>query len=312
MTRILFYLDGHPHDVWRNAFEAAIPGVDFRSYPDWGTPDDGPAYAFVWFPKPGLIAEYTNIKTIFSLGAGVDHILKDPSIPEHLPVVRMGDDGLKEGMAEFAVMTVLMHHRGMPKLRTAQVQKKWFQMFPPAAADVRIGMLGYGTLAKACTAHVKPFGYPINTWSRTFKNSEDGVKHYTGNRQLKDFLANSDIIFCLLPSTPETTGLLNAETMTWLPKGASIINAGRGSLINIDAMIKLLDNGHLSAATLDVFPEEPLPQSSSLWHHEKITISPHIAAVTRPVNAAEYVARNIARIERGELPENLLDRERGY
>lgn len=312
MTRILFYLDEPGQELWQSAFEAAIPGVDFRAYPNWGSPDDGPAYAFAWEPEPGLIAKYPNIQTIFSLGAGVDHLTRDPSLPPELPIIRMSDDGLKEGMAEFVLMSVLMHHRFMPKMLQAQRKHQWKRLFPKRARDVRVGILGYGALGIACAAALKPMDYQIAAWSRTAKPAKDGLEHFTGNEQFNAFLARTDILVGLLPSTPETTGLLNKETMSMMPKHASIINVGRGTLINLDDLVELLDQGHLSGATLDVFTKEPLDDDDPLWDHEKINITPHIASITRPETAAEYVARNIKKIESRQSPENVLDRKRGY
>lgn len=312
MTRILFYLDEPGRDIWQKAFEKAIPDLDFRTYPDWGSPDDGPAYVFAWDPKPGLIAEYPNVKAVFSLGAGVDHLTRDRSLPKDLPIVRMSDDGLKEGMAEFVLMTVLMHHRYMPRMLSAQRQNKWQRLFPARAQDVRVGILGYGALGAFCAQAIKPVGYRVAAWSRTAKPAEEGIEHFTGMDALNDFLARTDILVGLLPSTPETTDLLTRETMSLMPKHASIINAGRGTLIDLDDLVALLDEGHLSGATLDVFRKEPLDAESLLWQHEKLIITPHIASITRPQTAAEYVKRNIERMESGLEAENLLDRSLGY
>ena len=312
MTRILFYLDDFDHGIWRSVFERAIPDVEFCSYPDWGTPDDGPAYAFVWYPPPGLLAQYPNIQAIFSLGAGVDHLTRDPDLPKGTPIIRMSDDGLKEGMREYVLMSVLMHHRDMIALITAQREKRWDRIFPKAADKVRVGMLGYGALGKTCAETLKPIGYQIAAWSRSAKPSGDDVEHFTGQEGLKPFLERSDIIVCLLPATRETDNLLNAERMNWLPTGAAIINAGRGNLIDIPALLALLDSGHLGGASLDVFPAEPTPEDSPLWDHPKVIMTPHVAAVTRPKTAARYVADNIKRIERGEPALNQLDLNSGY
>ncbi len=312
MTRILFYLDEPGKEIWRPAFEAAIPGVEFREYPDWGTPDDGPAYVFAWEPEPGLIAKYPNVKTIFSLGAGVDHLTSDPDLPADVPIVRMSDMGLKEGMAEYVLMTVLMYHRYMPRMLASQRKHEWRRLFPPAASDVRVGILGYGALGHYCAQALKPLGYQLASWSRTAKPEEDGIRHYSGEEAFEDFLARTDILVGLLPSTPETTGLLNSRTMALMPRHAAIINAGRGSLINLGDLVSALDSGHLSGATLDVFVEEPLDENNPLWSHEKVFITPHIASITRPTTAAEYVAENIKRIESGLQPQNVLDRKRGY
>nr|WP_051555916.1 NAD(P)-dependent oxidoreductase [Kordiimonas gwangyangensis] len=171
-----------------------------------GQPDDGPAYAFVWEPEPGLLARYTNIKAIFSLGAGIDHLTRDPDLPKNVPIIRMGDDGLKEGMAEFVAMSVLMHHRGMPQLMAKQRNRDWGRYFASAAKDVRVGILGYGALGQVSAAALKPFGYDLAAWSRTQKPAEEGITLYHGAENLNEFLARTDILVGLLPSTKETAG----------------------------------------------------------------------------------------------------------
>lgn len=312
MTRILFYLEDYPHDIWRECIHAIDPDVEFIGNPNWGSPDDGDAYAFVWEPKPGLLAQYTNIKAIFSLGAGVDHILADPALPKDVPIIRMGDEGLKEGMAEFVLMNVLMHHRKTPELIAAQRQHHWKRVFSLAARDVRVGILGYGALGARAAAALAPLGYDIAAWSRSPKPAEDGVSHFTGMAELNDFLARTDILVGLLPSTPETENLLDFDRLSRLPEGAAVINAGRGSLIILDDLMALLDSGYISGASLDVFPVEPLPKDHKIWDYDNVVITPHSAAITRPDTAADYVLRNIRRIENGEAPENLLNTNLGY
>ncbi|WP_262691016.1 2-hydroxyacid dehydrogenase [Kordiimonas aestuarii] len=312
MTRILFYLEDYSHDIWREAVRRVDPSVEFRSHPDWGSPDDGPAYAFVWEPEPGLLARYSNIKAIFSLGAGVDHLTRDPDLPKDVPIIRMGDDGLKEGMAEFVTMSVLMHQRGMPALLAKQRSKDWGRFFARAAKDTRVGILGFGALGQVSAQALLPFGYDIAAWSRTEKPEYQGISLYHGADSLNTFLARTDILVGLLPSTPETSGLMNFDRLSHLPEGASIVNAGRGSLIVLDDLMSLLTSGYLSGATLDVFPEEPLAKDHALWGLDNVIITPHIAAITRPDTAAEYVLRNIEKLERGETAENQLDMKRGY
>lgn len=310
--RILFYLDDYPHEIWRDALLAENPDLEFRSYPDWGSPDDGPAYALVWEPKPGLLKDYPNIQAIFSMGAGIDHLTRDPELPKDTPIIRMGDDGLKEGMAEFMAMSVLMHHRQMPYLMEQQKVKSWARVFAPAAKDVQVGIMGYGALGKAAAEKLKPFGYNLVSWSRTTKAPEEGITHYSGTETIDDFLAGTNILVCLLPETKETINLLNKERLLKLPQGASIINGGRGGLIELSALEEVMTSGHIESATLDVFPKEPLDTESALWKQEKLIITPHIAAITRPDTAANYVVRNIKKLETGEEPENKLDLNRGY
>jgi len=312
MTRVLFYLDGFPHEPWEKAIKAADPSIEFHSYPNWVHDDDRPTYALVWEAPKGLLNQYSNIKAVFSLGAGVDHLLEDTSLPSDLPVIRMGDDGLKEGMSEYILMNVLMHHRQMPQFLANQRGAKWQRIFSKAAASVRVGMMGYGALGKTATTALKPLGYDIAAWSTSPKEPEHGITQFMGQDEFKQFLERTDILVGLLPETPETIGLMSEENLAALPQGASVINAGRGSLINIDALLHALDKGHLSAATLDVVPEEPLPPNHPLWHHEKVIITPHIAAITRTETAANYLVNNIKRMEIGEPPQNMMNRNRGY
>jgi glyoxylate/hydroxypyruvate reductase A len=312
VTRILFYLEEYPHESWRDALLNRDPSIDFKGYPDWGSAEDGPAYAVVWEPKHGLIKDYTNIKAIFSLGAGIDHILADTSIPEDIPIIRMGDDGLKEGMAEFVLMNVLMHHRQIPEMISAQQDRNWLRLFSKPASAVTVGIMGYGALGHYAAQALKPLGYKIRAWSTSPKAAEAGVQHFAGNNALAEFLSGTDILVGLLPDTPATSGLLNEDTLACLPKGAAVVNAGRGSLIDIDALLHHLDTDHLSGATLDVVPEEPLPQNSALWHHKKVIITPHIAAITRTDTAANYIVDNIKLLQNGDIPTNMLNRNRGY
>lgn len=312
MTRILFYLEDYPHDIWRESLHALDPTLEFIGNPNWGSPEDGDAYAFVWEPEPGLLARYTNIKAIFSLGAGVDHILSDPDLPKDVPIIRMGDEGLKEGMAEYILMNVLMHHRQTPALLHAQRERKWKRVFSLAAKDVRVGILGYGALGKRAAAALKPMGYDIAAWSRSPKEAEDGVTHFTGEDQLDDFLVRTNILVGLLPATPATDNLLNFDRLSRLPEGAAVINAGRGNLIVLEDLMTHLDSGHISGASLDVFPDEPLPADHPLWGYATVIITPHSAAITRPDTAAQYVLENIKRLEAGETPENLLNTNLGY
>ncbi|GHF23218.1 glyoxylate/hydroxypyruvate reductase A [Kordiimonas sediminis] len=312
MTRILFFCERAEAAQWEEAFKKAAPELEFRNYPDWGIPDDGDAIAFVWQATPGLLKKYTNIRAIFSLGAGIDHLTSDPDLPTHLPIIRMGDDGLKEGMAEFAVWSVLTLHRRLLEVVENQRTANWFQFFAAAAADKRVGIMGYGALGKSAAKALLPFGYQINTWSRSPKETEEGITHYTGKDSFDAFLANTDYFVCLMPNTPETTDLLNKETFAKMPKGAGIINGGRGNLIVEQDLIEALDSGHLSGAVLDVFKKEPLTEDHPFWAHPKIMITPHIAAITRVDTAVEYVIRNLKRLNDGEKPENLLDLNRGY
>lgn len=311
MTRILFHLLLGNNDPWVAGLKAADPSIDVRCYPDWGSPDDGPAYAYVWEPKPGLLAEYPNIKAIFSIGAGVDHLTRDPDLPD-LPIIRMSDEGLKEAMAEYILMGTLMLHRRMPQVIEQQKQKVWERYITSPASEATVGILGFGELGKRAYDLLKPVGYKIRAWSRTPKQDQPGLTHFTGMEQLDDFLTGTDVVIGLLPQTDETIDLLNRDRLLKLNKGASVLNAGRGSLIVMDDLITLLKEGHLGGAMLDVFNTEPLPADHPAWTTERLIVTPHIAAITRPDSAGAYVIKMIQEMEAGGSASALLERDRGY
>ena len=280
---------GQEDTLWRPLFEKALPGIDFRSPDNWGDMTDEPAIAFVWGSPHGLLAKYKNIQTIFSAGAGIDHLTADPDLPSNVPIVRMSDTSLREGMAEYAVMATLWFHRMMPKAIQQQKKKSWKTLYARAACDYTVGIMGYGNLGRFSAEAIKPFGYKIHTWSNTPKQSEEGVKHFYGQDELHAFLSSADVVIAILPHTAETTHLINAETLSYMKKGAAIVNAGRGNLIDLDALISSVNSGHLSGAMLDVFDIEPLPEEHPIRGVDNIIITPHIAAVTRPETSVKFV-----------------------
>lgn len=295
-------------------FKAIAPEADFRPWPNWGNPEDDAgteAYAYVWAPPHGELAKYKNLKAIFSVGAGVDHLTSDPDLPRSIPVIRMADESLKDGMREYATMAALWFLRDMPKVQNQQKSGTWQQYFPRAPKDYRIGLMGYGNLGQAVVEALKPFGFKINAWSRTPKD-DDRVTHYTGTDQLQEFLGKTDMVYALLPHTSETTNLLNAESLSWLPKGAAVVNAGRGNLIDLDALMQALDSGALSGAMLDVFETEPVPADHPIWQAKNVIITPHVAAITRPDTSSAFVIQSIDKLRKGEQLPTQLSFERGY
>jgi glyoxylate/hydroxypyruvate reductase A len=269
-------------------------------------------YALGFRPTPGFLATLPKLKAVFSLGAGIDGFLSDPNYPKSVPLIRFVDDTLSREMAQYVVLHVLMQHRMEATFAAAQRQSKWAQqMLPRRTEDTRVGILGLGEIGTMCAERLRDLGFATSGWSRTRK-SVDGVKSYAGAGELDAFLAQCDFMICVLPLTPETRGILNAAMFAKLPKGAYVINVARGGhLIEAD-LIAALDSGHLLGATLDVFQTEPLPESSPIWKHPKIVATPHVAAITAPAVAAQYVINGIATMERGERPANIVDLTRGY
>lgn len=269
-------------------------------------------YALGFRPKPGFLKTLTNLKAIFSLGAGIDGFLIDPDFPRHVPLVRFVDETLSREMAQYVVMHVLIQHRAERMFAAAQREAKWRQaMLARRTEDTRIGILGLGEIGTFAAERLRDLGFHVSGWSRTRKTI-DGITSYAGEDERDSFLARTDILVCVLPLTTETRHILNAELFAKLPKGAYVINVARGGHLAEADLIAALDSGHLSGATLDVFETEPLAETSPIWKHEKIIATPHIAAITSPAAAARYVIDGIAAMERGETLKNVVDMSRGY
>lgn len=296
---------------------ALDPGLDIRVAPQIGRSEDID-YALVWQPPAGLLRKLPNLKLIVSVGAGVDSLLDDPTLP-YVPLVRFVDPDLTGRMAEYVALNVLYHHRRMTEFRELQVQKVWKYLPEPAAHEVRVGLMGLGVLGSAAASALTTFGYRLNGWSRTPKTI-DGMACYAGAAALDEFLADTDILAVLLPLTRDTRGILNrglfrklslAGRNALLP-GPVLINAGRGGL-QIDAdIVMALRTGELYAASLDVFETEPLPATSPLWSHPRAVITPHNAAESAPSAIARYALRQMAAHRNGEQLENAVHRARGY
>lgn len=307
---LLFKTDIERHDTWLPALRKHLQGREVRLWPDIGNKADI-EYALVWQPPPGFLASLPNLKAIFSIGAGIDHIVADPERPAHLPVIRMVEEGLTAGMTEFVVMQVLYHHRHMLEYRAQAEQRIWREISAVPAWERRVSILGLGVLGQDAAEKLAGLGFDVAGWSRTAKEVP-GVTCYHGEDGLEALLQRSDILVCLLPLTEATQGILNADLFAKLPRGACLINVGRGGHQVEADILAALESGQLKEATLDVFQEEPLPMDSPLWSHPKVVMTPHIASMTVPDTAARSVAENLARIEAGQPPLNVVNFDRGY
>jgi glyoxylate/hydroxypyruvate reductase A len=247
---------------------------------------------------------YTRTKAVLSLWAGVERIVGNTTLTQ--PLCRMVDPGLTEGMVEWVVGHTLRHHLGMDR-HIVNPGHVWDPTCPPLARERPVAVLGMGALGAACAAALRALNFPVTGWSRTEK---PGCLH--GEDGLRQALAMAQIVVLLLPKTPETENLLNADRLALLPKGAVILNPGRGALIDDAALLAALDAGQIGHATLDVFRVEPLPTDHPFWAHPRVTVTPHIAADTRTSSAARVIAENIRRGEAGEPFLHLVDRARGY
>lgn len=272
-------------------------------------------YIFVWKPKPTAFDGLSNLKAILSLGAGVDALLKHPKLPD-VPVVRFVDDDLSQRMSDYVVAHVTMHQRLHSRFRADQKARRWNQLYPPAASQTAVGIMGMGVLGQDAASRLKPLGFELRSWSRTPKAIE-GVEGFAGPRQLDAFLAGTDILVNLLPLTPQTSGILNYENFAKLRRGGLeggpvIVNAARGGHQREADIVRALADGTLGAASLDVFETEPLPAESPLWGIENCYITPHIAAISSETAGVAYYARIITEHEAGQPLVNVVDRARGY
>jgi len=272
-------------------------------------------YAAVWKPLPGGLAAFPNLRVIFNLGAGVDALMADASLPK-VPLVRVAVSDLTARMTEYVVLHVLMHHRQELYLRDSQRAKRWAPRFQWPARAISVGIMGLGTLGASAARALLHLGFRVSGWGRS-QRYLDGIECFHGEAQLEAFLKATDILVCLLPLTPDTRHILHRGLFAKLhrhsPLGAPVlINAGRGGLQNEADILQCLDDGTLGAASLDVYATEPLRADSRFWTHPNVVLTPHNAADTDPDEISKYVARQIERFEAGEALENVVDRERGY
>lgn len=294
---------------WAKLFAAKAPDLPFRIWPDHGDPREI-RYLAAWMPPDDIMATFPNLELLFSVGAGVDQF-DFSRLPPDLPVVRMVEPGIVDGMVEYVTMSVLALHRDLIPYIAQRNAQEWRQIRVLPAATRRVGVLGLGMLGEAVCRKLAGFGFPVAGWSRS-RRAIDGIECFAGAGEMPAFLGRTDILVCLLPLTQETRGVLGAELFAGLPRGARLVNVGRGGHLDQDALIAALDAGQLSAAVLDVTDPEPLPAGHPLWSDPRVLITPHIASMTQPETAVEVVLDNLRRHRAGEPLIGLVDRGRGY
>jgi glyoxylate/hydroxypyruvate reductase len=314
MSAFAFILPTWSSDPWLAAMNRAAPELDVRVWPDLGHLEDI-TYAAAWLPPQKVLSGLPNLKLICSLGAGVDAILSDPTLPKNIPIVRVKDPDLTNRMSEYIVLHVLLHHRQQRRIDENQSRKIWDSFPTHAASALTVGIMGMGVLGQDAATKLAVMGFNVIGWSRTYKNIA-GVKCFAESG-LNEFLSHTDILVSLLPATAETDGIINRKLIQKLsrkgPFAAPIlINAGRGRQQVEEDIETCLNNGDLYGATLDVFRNEPLPANSPLWTNPKVTLTPHAAADSDPATICGYLFEQIKKFEKGQKIENLVDRERGY
>ena len=295
---------------WSQELRRALPELELRLWPEAG--DRGEIdYVLAWNHPPGFLTQFPNLHAIFSMGAGVDRLLLDPELPAHVPLVRMADPGLAVFIKEYVLMRVLHYHRDMPAYEQQQRARLWRQQPPLETRQRRVGVLGVGQIGGSCARALAELGFEVRGWARSARELP-GVTVFSGAGSLTQFLSGVQILVCLLPLTPATRGILNAELFVQLARGAWLINLGRGAHLVEADLLRALDSGQLAGATLDVFATEPLPHEHPFWLDPRITMTPHAAALTRPETAVPRLVENIARERSGQPLLDLVDRAAGY
>ena len=306
---ILFSASSEAWDRYEQPLRAQLDmlKIQYRLEPDLAA--DIVDY-IVYAPNSELVefSPYTRCKAVLNLWAGVENITSNTTL--NIPLARMVDHGLSQGMVEWVVGHVMRHHLGID-LQINDQDGVWRPHAAPLAEDRIVTFLGLGVLGTSSGQALRQLGFKVRGWSKR-KKSVDGIKCYHGDDELKEALSGADFVILLLPDTPETKNTLNRDTLGHLKKGAFVINPGRGSLIDDEALLMSLDSGHIAHATLDVFRIEPLPKAHPFWSHPKVTVTPHIAAPTRPECSAPVIVENIRRGENGESFLHLVDRQSGY
>jgi glyoxylate/hydroxypyruvate reductase len=307
--------DNWSPERWKARFDTVCPDRSVHLLPHARFDPADVHFAAVWKPVPGELAGFPNLKVIFNLGAGVDALMADKTLPD-VPLVRVAVDDLTDRMSEYVVLHVLMHHRQEPYLRDSQCAKRWAPKVQWPASAISVGIMGLGALGANAADVLRRIGFKVAGWSRSVKKI-DGIDCFAGRGELDAFLRRTDILVSLLPLTPDTRGILNRDLFAKLnrksPLGAPVlVNAGRGGLQNEADILACLDDGTLGAASLDVFVQEPLPADSPFWPHPRVVLTPHNAADTDADEISKYVAQQITNFEAGGALENLVDRKRGY
>ena len=309
MKRIFIAARGNPEGM-AEMFRKELPEHEvFTQQPQ---PGDAPVpYIVVGRPTPGVIAAVPGLELVLSLNAGIEHLLASGEVPDHLPIVRLVDDGLADGMSDWVLAHALAWHRNLGLYATLQAKGEWAPQAEKLARERVVTVLGAGALGAQVAAHFVRFGFQTRVWSRSGRAVE-GAESFAGRASLIESVTGADILVNLLPLTSETADVVDAAVLGAMAQGSFFINGARGGHVVDADLISALDSGQLSSAALDVFRTEPLPSQDPLWSHPKVLLSPHVAAPTHAHTAVAEMAENIRRFERGEPLPHLVDRTLGY
>ena len=308
--RILLYRGDGVIEPWARDFAAALPHAEIVVWQE-REPVAPCDYAVIWAPTPQLLDQLAHVKAIFLMGAGVDALLKFGDALPPVPLIRLGDAGMGEQMAEYVTHAVLRYFRRFDEYEQQARLGIWNPLPTPDKSSFTIGVLGLGKLGLPVVRALRQLGFHVRGWSRTAKDIP-GVDCYAGMEQLDEFLSDTQVLVCMLPLTAETSNLLDRAHLSKLRPGAYLINVARGALVAEPDLLALIRSGHIAGATLDVFRNEPLPAPHPFWSEPRITITPHISALTIREEAVRQIVAKIGLLEQGETVPDVVDRERGY
>jgi glyoxylate/hydroxypyruvate reductase A len=310
IKKLVIRVDPERRSWWKETVSKFLPDLEILLWDEDKYLSEEISYAVVWAPPFGGLAKLINLECVLSVGAGISHIIDDPTYPRHVPIIRTVNDALRQRMSEYVALHVLRIHRRLPEIEESAKQASWNQFLEPIAQEIQVGIMGMGNLGAAAAKTLLGLGYRVRGWSRRGSPVE-GVDVY-GFEALDDFLEGNRILISILPATCQTENILNEQTISKLPRGSWIINAGRGTQINDLDLLCALDSGHLSGAVLDVFRQEPLPKESAFWNHSKILITCHTASAIEPAIGGKTIADNLLAFIRNEAVNGLVNIEQGY
>lgn len=294
---------------WKSGIESQAPGMEVEVWPGVKDPEKVEA-ALVWNHPPGVLNDFKNLKFISSMGAGVDHVLSDRSLPAGVPVTRIVDDRLTVTMSKYILTAIMFFHRRLPKYLSDKQQRRWDQAANPEV-KLHIGIMGMGVLGRDIARKLTDLEFEVHGFSNSRKDIP-GVRSYAGESERNEFLSNINVLVCLLPLTSMTHDILNLELFNRMKEGSYLINVARGMHLVEKDLLTALETGRLAGAFLDVYREEPLPGDHPFWQHPDIMMTPHIASITNPAAAIPQVIENYRRAKNGEPLANLIDMEKGY
>ncbi|HEX8603010.1 MAG TPA: glyoxylate/hydroxypyruvate reductase A [Pseudoduganella sp.] len=308
--RILLYRTDGNTAPWASDFARHLPTAECVT---WREGDKLPPcdYAVVWAPPEAMLRELAEVKAIFLMGAGADAILGNGALPHHVPIVRLGDAGMGVQMGEYVAHAVLRYFRRFDQYEDQAAAGEWRPLAAHERDTFTVGVMGAGALGRRVLDCLRPFGFPLQAWRRT-DDPIDGVRCFAGDEGLDAFLRSTRVVVCMLPLTQATANILNRANLGKLPQGAYLINVARGAHVSEPDLLAYIQSGHIAGATLDVFRNEPLPRQHPFWDEPRITITPHVAALTLRDESVRQIAGKMGQLERGEAVADVINRALGY